>query len=128
MQVCAILAGMGRPLAHPHIDDVTVAGVLHGLSDPVRLGIVSRLLSAPAGMNCREMTLKLRLALPKSTCSQHYRILREAGLIASERRGVDLASRVRVAELQARFPGLLASIVKSYRKENSAPAKRSKPR
>src|SRR5712675_1850455 len=80
---------------------------LHALSDPVRLGIVSKLLKAPAGMNCRETTLKLKLAMPKSTCSQHYRILREAGLIVSERKGVELSSHVRTAELETRFPGLL---------------------
>jgi DNA-binding transcriptional ArsR family regulator len=111
---------MARPLPHPHIGDVTVAGILHALSDPVRLRIVSRLLKSPSGMNCTETTLKLNLAMPKSTCSQHSRILREAGLIASERRGVDLSSRVRAVELEARFPGLLASILKSYRKETGA--------
>jgi DNA-binding transcriptional ArsR family regulator len=114
---------MGRALTHPHIDDVTVAGILHALSDPVRLGIVDKLLKCPAGMNCTQTTLKLKLAMPKSTCSQHYRILREAGLIESERRGVDLSSRVRAAELETRFPGLLASILKSYKKESS-PRKR----
>ncbi len=108
---------MARPLTHPQIDDVTVAAILHALSDPVRLGIVSKLLKSPAGLNCTETTQKLNLAMPKSTCSQHYRILREAGLIVSERRGVDLSSRVRSSELEARFPGLLASILKSYKKE-----------
>jgi DNA-binding transcriptional ArsR family regulator len=110
---------VARPLTHPHIDDVTVAGILHALSDPVRLSIVNRLLKSPAGMNCTETTLKLKLAMPKSTCSQHYRILREAGLIVSERRGVDLSSRVRASELEARFPGLLASILKAFRKETA---------
>src|SRR5258707_14773947 len=79
-------------------------------------------------MNCTEMTQKLKIAMPKSTCSQHYRILREAGLIVSERRGVDLSSRVRVAELEARFPGLLASILKSYKKETSRQARGPRPR
>ena len=114
---------MARPLTHPHIADVTVAGILHALSDPVRLSLVSKLLKTPAGMNCTETTLKLKLAMPKSTCSQHYRILREAGLIVSERRGVDLTSRVRAAELETRYPGLLASILKSYKKETSRPAR-----
>ncbi len=114
---------MARPLAHPHIDDVTVAGILHALSDPVRLGIVSKLLLSPAGMNCTQTTQKLKLAMAKSTCSQHYRILREAGLLMSERKGVDLSSRVRAAELDARFPGLLASILKSYKREASRPAR-----
>jgi DNA-binding transcriptional ArsR family regulator len=117
---------MARPLTHPHIDDVTVAGILHALSDPVRLRVIDKLLRTPAGMNCTETTHKLNLVMPKSTCSQHYRILREAGLIVSERRGVDLSSRVRAAELEARFPGLLASILKSYKKELSRPA-RAKP-
>ena len=110
---------MSRPLTHPHINDVTVAGILHALSDPVRLGIVNRLLTARGGMNCTETTQTLNLAMPKSTCSQHFRILREAGLIVSERRGVDLSSRVRASELETRFPGLLASILRSYKKETS---------
>jgi DNA-binding transcriptional ArsR family regulator len=114
---------MARPLTHPHIDDVTVAAVLHALSDPVRLAIVSKLLKSPAGLNCTETTSKLKLAMPKSTCSQHYRILRESGLILSERRGVDLSSRVRASELETRFPGLLASILKSYGKEISRRAR-----
>jgi DNA-binding transcriptional ArsR family regulator len=113
---------VARPLTHPHIDDVTVGGILHALSDPVRVQIVDKLLKTPAGMNCTETTLKLKLAMPKSTCSQHYRILREAGLIVSERRGVDLSSRVRSSELEKRFPGLLSSILKSYRKEAARPA------
>jgi DNA-binding transcriptional ArsR family regulator len=118
-----MLATMTRPLTHPHIDDVTVAGILHALSDPVRLGIVNKLLKSPAGMNCTQTTLKLKLTMPKSTCSQHYRILREAGLIVSERKGVDLSSRVRALELETRFPGLLASILKSYTKETASIAR-----
>jgi len=110
---------MARPIAHPHMEDVTVAGILHALSDPVRLRLVNELLESPGGMNCTATTHKLKLSMPKSTCSQHYRILREAGLIRSERRGVDLESHVRDAELDARFPGLLASILKSYKKEGA---------
>lgn len=90
---------MGRLLTHPYMGDMTVAGILHALSDPVRLEIVSKLLKAPRGMNCTQTAQTLNVAMPKSTCSQHYRILREAGLIVSERRGVELSSRVRAAEL-----------------------------
>jgi len=108
---------MGRPLAHPNIEDITVAGILHALADPVRLAIVGELLKAERGMNCTQTTGKLDMAMPKSTCSQHYRILREAGLIVSERKGVELSSRVRLRELDARFPGLLQSILKAHEKE-----------
>jgi DNA-binding transcriptional ArsR family regulator len=108
---------MSRLLTHPHISDVTVASILHALSDPVRIGIVSELLKTREGMNCTKMTVKLARPMAKSTCSQHYRILREAGLISSERKGVHLSSRVRDAELQTRFPGLLAAILESHKKE-----------
>jgi DNA-binding transcriptional ArsR family regulator len=108
---------MGRPLAHPNIEDVTVAGVLHALADPVRLAIVNELLKTESGISCTQATGKLDLAMPKSTCSQHYRILREAGLIVSERKGVELRSHVRSRELDARFPGLLQSILKAHERE-----------
>jgi DNA-binding transcriptional ArsR family regulator len=108
---------MSRLLTHPHISDVTVASILHALSDPVRIRIVGELLKTRDGMNCTEMTVKLAQPMAKSTCSQHYRVLREAGLISSERKGVDLSSRVRDADLETRFPGLLASILESYKKE-----------
>lgn len=117
---------MSRPLAHPNIEDVTVAGILHALADPVRLAIIGELLKAECGMNCTETTGKLEMAMPKSTCSQHYRILREAGLIESERKGVELTSRVRLKELDARFPGLLQSILKSHERECARSRKRGR--
>ena len=110
---------MPRPIAHPQPDDISVAAILHALADPVRASIVRELLAAPNGMNCTQMTARLDAQLPKSTCSQHYRILREAGVIVSERRGVELFSRVRDRELAARFPGLLQSILKAYDRESA---------
>jgi len=99
--------------------NITVAGILHALSDPVRLSIVAELRREDAGLNCVETTsrLQLKCAMPKSTCSQHYRILREAGIIHSERRGVELTSKVRRRELDGRFPGLLDAILKAWRRE-----------
>jgi DNA-binding transcriptional ArsR family regulator len=117
---------MTRPLAHPNIEDVTVAGILHALADPVRLAIIGELLKAESGMNCTETTGKLEMAMPKSTCSQHYRILREAGLIESERKGVELTSRVRLKELEGRFPGLLQSILKAHEREHAKSRKRGR--
>lgn len=109
-----------RPLQHPDIGDVTVAGILHALSDPVRAAIVRALLDADEGLSCVEARARLELDMPKSTCSQHYRVLRESGLIESERNGVELTSRLRTREINARFPGLLESILKSYKREGAA--------
>lgn len=106
-----------RPLCHPAIDDVTVTGILHALSDPVRLAIVTELRTNCAGMNCIDTMSRVDSTMPKSTCSLHFQILREAGLIRSERRGVELSNQLRLEELEQRFPGLLDSILKSHQQE-----------
>ncbi len=106
-----------RPLRHPGMESVTVADILHALADPVRLAIVSELLEAGSEMNCVETMSSAKIVLPKSTCSQHFQILRDAGLIHCERKGVELTSRLRQREIQRRFPGLLKSILKAYKAE-----------
>jgi DNA-binding transcriptional ArsR family regulator len=111
-----------RPLRHPDIENITVADILHALADPVRLAIVSELLETGSGMNCIETVMSAKIVLPKSTCSQHFQILRDAGLIHCERKGVELTSRLRMRELEHRFPGLLRSILKAYKHEKSGSA------
>jgi DNA-binding transcriptional ArsR family regulator len=111
-----------RPLHHPSPDDITLHGVLHALADPTRLAIVAALKEqencaashGDDGINCVETMERVKQALPKSTCSQHFLILREAGIIRSERKGVELFSRLRCTELQTRFPGLLHSILAAH--------------
>ena len=51
--------------------------------------------------------------LPKSTQSHHFQVLREAGLIRSERRGTEVVNSPRCAEIDKRFPGVVASILKA---------------
>lgn len=116
---------MSRPLLHPNLEHVTVAGILHALADPVRLTIVRELLHAADGMNCTETMGRVGGPMPKSTCSQHFQILREAGLIRSERKGTELTSRLRLDELSTRFPGLVESILDAYERESAG--RRSRP-
>ncbi len=52
--------------------------------------------------------------VPKSTLSQHFKALREAGLIRSERRGVEMLNTSRCAEIDSRFPGLIAAIINAH--------------
>lgn len=113
-----------RPLFHPPIDSITVTGLLHALSDPVRLSIVRELRTNCAGMNCVETMAHVDEAMPKSTCSLHFQILREAGLIRSERRGVELSNQLRLEELDQRFPGLLDSILEAHHKELARPPRK----
>lgn len=96
-----------RPLSHPTIDDVTLEGVLHALSDPARLQIV-RNLHTDCPKNCSEAGCP---TLPRSTLSHHFRILREAGLVRSEREGVSVHNVLRQDELNEKFPGLLPAIL-----------------
>ena len=63
------------------------------------------------GINCVDTMTKAGLSMPKSTCSLHFQILRRAGVVFSQRRGVELINFLRRDELQSRFPGLLAAIL-----------------
>ena len=50
--------------------------------------------------------------LAKSTLSNHFRILREAGLIRSAKQGVEHRNVLRDEDINARFPGLLKLVLK----------------
>ena len=100
-----------RAIHHPSIASVRLADVLHALADPVRLAFVRVLLTEDGGINCVDTMTKAGLVMPKSTCSLHFQILRKAGVVFSQRRGVELINFLRRDDLQARFPGLLESIL-----------------
>lgn len=104
-----------RPLFHPSIGDVTVEGILHALSDPVRAAIYSDIAACDSSRNCSNFLKVREKEIPKSTLSQHFKILRDAGLIRSERRGVEMHNTARCAEVDARFPNLLGAILNAHR-------------
>ena len=103
-----------RPLVHPSIDDVSVEGILHALADPVRAAIYAGLAGCERGTNCSAFLQLENREIPKSTLSQHFRALREAGLIRSERHGVEMRNTTRCAEVDQRFPGLVMAIMKAH--------------
>ena len=103
-----------RPLLHPLIEEVTVEGILHALSDPVRVALFADLVGNECARNCSNFLTVGDKTIPKSTLSQHFKILREAGLIRSERPGVEMHTTPRCAELEGRFPGLLRAIVAAH--------------
>jgi DNA-binding transcriptional ArsR family regulator len=112
-----------RQLNHPAIADVSVEGILHALSDPVRAQIYARICDSAESQSCASFQdCPVRGLLPKSTLSMHFRVLREAGLIRSERSGVELRNTSRRAELDQRFPGLLAALLGAYEAQYSAVA------
>ncbi len=96
-----------RPLFHPAIDDVPVEAILHALSDPVRVAILAGIVGQERTQKCSNFLQVSDRAIPKSTLSQHFRILREAGLIRGERRGVEIHNVSRFAEVEQMYPGLI---------------------
>src|SRR5258708_36171572 len=70
-----------RPLFHPSLEDITVEGILHALSDPVRAAIYADIVAQECSHNCSMFLTVSDKVIPKSTLSQHFRILREAGVV-----------------------------------------------
>ncbi len=99
-------------LHHPRTDDLKLEAVLAALGDPVRMALVRKLASCPKGhpMNCATTAETLK-KLPPSTRTHHLRVLREAGVIKSERRGVEVFNTLRFEDVEKRFPGLLKLVL-----------------
>jgi DNA-binding transcriptional ArsR family regulator len=68
---------------HPATKDITLAGVLSALADPIRLQIVRSLLQESGCLSCTAASPCPTIA--KSTLSNHFRVLREAGLVQTSR-------------------------------------------
>jgi DNA-binding transcriptional ArsR family regulator len=102
-----------RELFHPAMEEMDLAAVMHALSDPVRLEIVARLADSD-GENCGG--IGSAIDVHKSTLSHHYRVMREAGLTRTTLEGRSRVVRLRHGDLEARFPGLLASVLAALRR------------
>jgi DNA-binding transcriptional ArsR family regulator len=114
-----------RPLVHPAIEEVTVEAILHALSDPVRVAIFAEIVGQECTQKCSSFVPVDGEAIPKSTLSQHFRILREAGLIRGERRGVEMHNVSRCAEIDGVYPGLIAAIAQAHLLQVARAAKKS---
>ena len=104
-----------RPLFHPSVEDVSVEAILHALSDPVRVAIFSDIVGSDCSQNCSNFLNISEKAIPKSTLSQHFKALREAGLIRGERIGVEMQNTSRCTEIEKRFPGLISAIINAHK-------------
>lgn len=115
-----------RPLFHPSIEDVSVEAILHALSDPIRVAIFSEIVGSECSRNCSNFLNVTEKDIPKSTLSQHFKVLREAGLIRGERRGVEMHNTSRCTEIDRRFPGLIAAIVNAHHIQSKRKPRRGK--
>ncbi len=99
---------------HPEIQEVPVEAILHALSDPVRVAIYVDIVRQDCSTNCSTFLTVGDKPIPKSTLSQHFKILREAGLIRSDRKGVEMMNTSRCEEVEKRYPGLILAIVRAH--------------
>lgn len=109
-----------RPLKHPSVKDITVEGILHALSDPLRVQIFIDIAKAECPQICASFIKIQGKELAKSTLSQHFNVLRDAGLIRSERKGIHLHNVTRCAELKDRFGPMINAIIDTYTKQNKS--------
>jgi DNA-binding transcriptional ArsR family regulator len=116
------LEGMARPLHHPEPEQLDLSGVLDALSDPVRRGIVLRL--AERGSNPCSAFLDMG---SKTNLTYHLARLREAGVVRTRIEGSYRILSLREADLEARFPGLLAAILESARREKLIEVQEAEP-
>ena len=92
----------------PDLADVEIVDVMRALADPVRLEIVRVLAdSLPHSKGSTDWGCEVQ----KPTMSHHFKILREAGVTRTLVEGRTHAIQLRRAELDVRFPGLLAAVL-----------------
>ena len=93
----------------PDRDQIDLSAVLHALSDPQRRGIVAELAASEEPRRCGTFAP----TITKSTRTHHFRVLREAGLVEQWKEGTSKMSRLRRDDIDAQFPGLLDSVLRS---------------
>lgn len=93
---------------HPKLSTVPLESVMQALSDPCRVAIVRALLDQPE-LACNELPVDVA----KATLSHHMDVLREAGLIKTHVVGAKCLSSVRKADVEKKFPGVLALVARA---------------
>ena len=95
---------------HPKTDDLSLPRVLHALGDPVRLRIAQTIYRASKPLTCSEAVENIdNLAI--STRSHCFKLLRESGVLHSDKQGREHYNIIRTEELEEKFPGLIQSIL-----------------
>jgi DNA-binding transcriptional ArsR family regulator len=92
----------------PPITEVDLGQVFRALADPLRRTVVSELAADPE--DTERACSSFPMPVTKSTKTHHWRALREAGLIVQRDAGNGTFVRLRRAEFERRFPGLLDTL------------------
>src|SRR5258708_29632099 len=115
-----------RPLFHPSIEEITVEGVLHALSDPVRVAIYADIVGQECSQNCSTFLTVSDKTIPKSTLSQHFRELREAVRMPGGRCRGEVHNTSPCTGLEQQLPGLSSAILNPHAIHSREEAARNK--
>jgi DNA-binding transcriptional ArsR family regulator len=96
-------------IEQPAREALELGAVLHALSDPIRLRIVAGLAAGDEARTCGSFDVPVT----KSTCTHHFKVLRDAGVIQQRQEGTTRLNTLRREDLDARFPGLLDTILRA---------------
>ncbi|MFE7778293.1 ArsR/SmtB family transcription factor [Streptomyces sp. NPDC057445] len=95
---------------HANPDEVPLQTALSALADPVRIELIRELAdSADWTRTCGSFDVPVG----KAALSHHFSVLRTAGLVEQRDEGPRRVNRLRRAEFDARFPGLLALVLRT---------------
>lgn len=92
---------------HPEPEQLRLENILFALGNPLRLEIV-QILASQGEQACG----LLRKDVAKSTMTHHWRVLRDSGVIWQRPQGRENLISLRRADLDARFPGLLDTLLR----------------
>jgi DNA-binding transcriptional ArsR family regulator len=101
----------------PSRDQIDLAEVLSSLGSPVRLAILHRL-SDGEERRCGSLVH----GVSKSTLTHHWKVLLAAGVIDRRPAGRENLLSLRRDDLEARFPGLLDSVLDAARTDGRTAA------
>lgn len=93
---------------HPERAQIRLENVLTALGNPLRLAVV-RALASEGERACGS----LLQGQTKSTMTHHWRVLRDSGVIWQRPSGRENLLSLRKDDLEARFPGLLHSLLRA---------------
>jgi DNA-binding transcriptional ArsR family regulator len=102
-----------RTYVHPETEEISLARVLFALSEPLRLEMV-RTLAREGEVD----SIDLGPDLPRSTLTHHTGLLRESGVAFVRAEGRKCMISLRVEDLDARFPGLVGTVLAGYESES----------
>lgn len=110
-----------RNLTHTDPIEVTLQQALDALSDPVRRTILRDLAHSP---DWSRACGTFELPVNKATRSHHFSVLRASGLLEQRDEGARRLNRLRRADFDACFPGLLDLVIEepAHAGQDDAPA------